>query len=145
MTGIAKLLLGRAMPMGAAALLLKSSYSPIQPALAAFGAATNALSGQSTQDSGADFDKVAQEAQGQIQQAQGGGLKSILDKLFSGGSHPDAAKKQLDDIIQHVKDRGGDAPDPGPQPPSDSAHVSQPASAPGNKKGAGKAPSHPKK
>ena len=139
---IGKLLLGRVLPMGAAALLLKSSYSPIQPALAAFGAATNALAGHSADDSGAHFDEAAQAMQGQIQQAQSGGIKGMLENLF-GGSHPDQAKKQLDAIIANVKSHGGDVPGE-PTAPSDHAQVAQPAPPARTKRRGGKGSGRPK-
>lgn len=137
---IAKLFFGRVLPMGAAALLLKSSYSPIQPALAAFGAATNALAGQGADDSGAHFDQAAQDMQGQIQQAQRGGLEGVIHNLFGGGSHPDQAKQQLDAIINNVKNRGELPPEPGDHP-----RASQPAQAPAKRKGASAAPSSRRK
>lgn len=130
---IIKLLVGRVLPLGAAAMLLKSSYSPIQPALAAFGAATNALSGDASDDSGAHFDQLAQDAQGQIAAAQGGGIKGALENLFGHSSHPDQAKKELDAIIEHVKG-GGRGPDDSPSP-ADHPQPGQAAQPAGNRKG----------
>ena len=78
-----KIFLGRVLPLGATAALLQSSVSPLKPALQAFGAATNALAGQSTQDSGADFATIAKEQSTDTgSAAQGGSLGCLGAQPF---------------------------------------------------------------
>jgi hypothetical protein len=87
-----KVFLGRILPLGATAMLLKSSFSPLEPALRAFGAANAALSGQSTNDSGADFESMAKKA------LAGAGLGN-------GAAQEASSKEELNDIIKSVKAR----------------------------------------
>jgi len=99
-----KVLLGRVLPIGAAAALLASSASPLQPALAAFTHAANALGGAQSEDT-SDL-QMPDEASVNAAIAGGGGfsLKKMFSSLF-GPSESDKAKAQLDQIIANVKGR----------------------------------------
>ena len=108
-----KLLLGRLLPLGATAFLLKSSFSPIKPALAAFGAATDALAGQSTAQVDANF-PGADGSSPQVQVPTAGSVRGALGSLFGDGQS-EQAKAELDRVIADVKYHGH-PPEPVPQP-----------------------------
>ena len=105
-----KLLLGRLMPLGAAAFLLKSSVSPIKPALNAFAAATDALAGQSTSHVDANFPG----ADGSMPQVSVPRVQGLLGSLFHNDQSAQA-KAELDQVIADVKYHGH-PPESVPQP-----------------------------
>lgn len=98
-----KLLLGRLLPMGAAGLLLKSSISPIKPALAAFRAATDALAGESTAHVDANFPGAdgTQPPQLAVPSAKG-----VLGSLLGKSDREAQAKAELERVIADVKYHG---------------------------------------
>jgi hypothetical protein len=97
-----RVFLGRIVPLGLTILLLRSSFSPIQPALAAFAAATRALAGEASTDSGAAFPGGGATPPPQTL----GGLRGLLASLTGSSPPPPDAKAQLDEVIRHVKERG---------------------------------------
>ena len=118
-----RVFLGRIVPLGLTVLLLRSSFSPIKPALAAFSAATNALTGERSTDSGAAF-----PAAGQPPPTSLGGLQGLLSSLTTSTPRPDA-KAQLDEVIKHVKERGT------PPRPSPAHDTRTPEALPSSKRG----------
>lgn len=140
-----KVLLGRVLPVGAAAALLASSASPLQPALSAFTHAANALGGAQSEDT-SDL-QMPDEAS--VQAAIGGGVGAegfSLSKMFKnlfGPSESDKAKAQLDQIIANVKGRSAGG-QPGITPDGQvAAGKAGKARAPGGKAAGGKATAIP--
>jgi hypothetical protein len=91
-----RLLFAKVLPLGLTGAFLQSSVSPIKPALNAFMAATDALAGKSTANSGADFEAMLQD------QLKNGAVPGIGGKAPE-KPKPENAKDQLNDIIAQVK------------------------------------------
>jgi hypothetical protein len=111
-----RLLMAKVLPLGLTGAFLQSSISPLRPALNAFMAANAALAGQSTQDSGADFEGMLKEQLGKGGPG-GGGAKAP----------PANAKDQLNDIIAQVKGQNGET---SPHPVVNSKPSKPPAHSP---------------
>jgi hypothetical protein len=140
-----KLLFARVLPLGLTGMFMRSSISPLKPAFKAFAAASAALSGESVQNSGADFGEVIDAAQQVGKDVTNPGLAGPAT------SPKTSAKDQLNDIIAQVKGQSGQDIAPKGDPGKGSsgkggqatADASKPKSGKSNKHGPEAAPAGP--